>query len=138
MSKDVKGMNYISARQSITYLMKKHQLDDIALLQETRINYAGKEIHEDFTFYFSSVIEEDEHRKSVDSKLEDLAQRVKRKTITEEEILNISAEKLGVGIVSEVQWAQLGHSDINQAYENCPGKRPQTLSTQNAMKRDKI
>ena len=63
--------------------MKKHQLD-IVLLQETHINYTGKEIHEDFTFYFSSVIE-DEHRKSVDSKLEDLAQRVKRKTITEEE-----------------------------------------------------
>ena len=84
MSKDVKGMNYISARQSITYLMKKRQLDDIALVQETRINCAGKEIHEDFTFYFSSVIE-DEHRKTVDSKLEDLAQRVQRKTITEED-----------------------------------------------------
>ena len=101
---NVKGMNYISARQRIIYLMKKHQLD-IVLLQETHINYTGKEIHEDFTFYFSSVIE-DEQRKSVDSKLEDLAQRVKRKTITEEEakrermeILNISAEKLGVGIV---------------------------------------
>ena len=58
-----------------------------------------------FCSIFSSIIE-DEHRKKTDLKLEELNQKVNKKWITAQEakrerleILNASAEKLGVGIV---------------------------------------
>ena len=84
--------------------MTKHHIDIVAL-QETHVNYTGKEEHGDFLFYFSSI-KEDDHRKKTDLQLEELNQKVKTKRITAQEakrerleILNISAEKLGVGFV---------------------------------------
>ena len=101
---NVKGMNFIAARQQLMYLMNKHNID-IAALQETHVNYTGKEIHGDYTFYFSSCIE-DEHRKQTEIHLENLKKKVKKKEITEEQakrermtILNKSSEKLGVAFV---------------------------------------
>jgi hypothetical protein len=84
--------------------MTKHHLD-IVPLQGIHVNYTGKEEHGDFLFYFSSIIEDD-HRRKTDLKLEEMNQKVKTKRITAQEakrerldILNISAEKLGVGFV---------------------------------------
>ena len=104
---NVKGMNFIAARQQLMYLMNKHNLHniDIAALQEAHVNYTGKEIHGDYAFYFSSCIE-DEHRKQTEIQLENLRKKVKKKEIAEEEakrermtILNKSSEKLGVAFV---------------------------------------
>ena len=65
---NLKGMNYIAARQQIIYLMQKHNIH-VAALQETHINYTGKEHHGDYIFYFSSNID-DEQRMETDIQLE--------------------------------------------------------------------
>ena len=86
--------------------MKKHDIDIIAL-QETHINYTGREQHGDFNFafYFSSLVEDDA-RKQTEGNLENLAERRRKRCITENEakqermsIRKRSAEKLGVGFV---------------------------------------
>ena len=52
---NVRGMNFISGRQQLMYLMKKHDVDILALL-ETHVNYTGKETHGQYSFYFSSTV----------------------------------------------------------------------------------
>ena len=58
-------MNFITGRQQILYLMEKYNLDIFAL-QETHINYTGKEIYDNYAFYFSNSID-DEKRKQIDA-----------------------------------------------------------------------
>ena len=101
---DVKGLNFPSARRQLIYLIKKHNIDIVAT-QETKVNYTGKEQHGDFLLYFSSVVEDD-RRKRTEAELEKLKIKVKKNEISEHEakqerlaILNMSAEKLGVGFV---------------------------------------
>ena len=101
---NVKGVNFIAARQQLIYLIKKRDIDIIAL-QETHINYTGREQHGDFTFSFTSLVEDDA-RKQTEGNLENRAEKRRKRLITENEakqermsILNRSAEKLGVGFV---------------------------------------
>ena len=101
---NVRGMNFITGRQQILYLMEKHNLDILAL-QETHINYTGKEIHDNYAFYFSSNID-DEKRKQVDAQLDEYNNKVKKDKIppdiAQRERMRIrqkSTEKLGCAIV---------------------------------------
>ena len=48
--------------------MKKHHTDILALL-ETPINYTGKKLHDNYIFYFSSIIDDDQ-RKRAEKELE--------------------------------------------------------------------
>ena len=101
---NVRGMNFMSARQQIIYIMQKHQLDILALL-ETHVNYTGKEHCGSFTFYFSSRVEDDLRNKTedelrvynakvkVDKISHDIAQRERMR------IRQRSAEKLGCAFV---------------------------------------
>ena len=114
---NLKGMNYIAARQQIVYLMQKHNIH-VAALQETHINYTGKEQHGDYNFYFSSNID-DEQRKETDIHLEALNQRLRKKQITEVEakrermtIINRSTEKLGVGFLYKKSFFDSAEIDI--------------------------
>ena len=114
---NLKGMNYIAARQQIVYLMQKHNIH-VAALQETHINYTGKEQHGDYNFYFSSNID-DEQRKETDIQLEALNQRLRKKQITEVEakrermtIINRSTEKLGVGFLYKKSFFDSAEIDI--------------------------
>ena len=77
---NVKGMNYITARQEFAYLMKNMiwTLLGIAMLQETHANYTGKESHNGYMFYFASNIA-DEHRRCATQKFEVLNDQRKRK-----------------------------------------------------------
>ena len=76
---NVRGMNFITGRQQILYLMEKHNLDILAL-QETHINYTGKETHDNYAFYFSSNID-DEKRKQVDAQLDEYNNKAKKDKI---------------------------------------------------------
>ena len=69
-------MNYIATGQQMIYLMIKHNIH-VAALQETHINYTGKEQHGYYLFYFSSKID-DEQRKETDIQLEALNQRLRK------------------------------------------------------------
>ncbi len=100
----MRGMNFISARQQVVYLMKKHELDILAVL-ETHVNYTGKERYEGFSFYFSSSVEDD-CRKQTEEELEDYNKKVKKDTtpfeVAKAERMRIqqrSAEKLGCAFV---------------------------------------
>lgn len=105
---NVRGMNFISARQQIVFLMNKHKIDILALL-ETHINYTGKETHGDFNFYFSSSVEDD-CRKQSEEAIEEYNRRVKKEKISfavaQAERMRIrqrSAEKLGCAFVVRKQ-----------------------------------
>ena len=101
---NVRGMNFISARQQVVYLMKKHKIDILAVL-ETHVNYTGKEMYEGFSFYFSSSVEDD-CRKKTEGELEEYNKKVKKDKISFEaakaekmRIQQRSAEKLGCAFV---------------------------------------
>lgn len=51
---NVKGLDFASGQQQLMYLMTKHHIDIVAL-QETHVNYTGKE-HGDFPFYFPVLL----------------------------------------------------------------------------------
>lgn len=91
---NLKGMNYIAARQQIVYLTKSFTRDTHKLY--------GKRTTRRLQFSFSINID-DEQRKETDIQLEALNQRLRKKQITEVEakrermtIINRSTEKLGV------------------------------------------
>ena len=101
---NIRGMNYITARQQVTYVMKKHSIDILAL-QETHVNYTGKETHDDYIFYFSSSIDDDQ-RKRTEVDLEAYNAKCKKDKIQHDEaqrermrIRQRAAEKLGCAIV---------------------------------------
>ena len=101
---NIRGMNYITARQQIVYVMKKHHIDVLALL-ETHVNYTGKEIHDNYIFYFSSVVDDDQ-RKRADKELEMYNDKCKKEKIPQDEakrermrIRQRAAEKLGCAFV---------------------------------------
>ena len=105
---DVRGMNFITARQQIVYLMDKHELDLLALL-ETHVNYIGKQSIGKYTFYFSSDIEDDARVKT-DAELSAYNAEVKLEKIpfadAQRESVRIrqqSAEKLGCAFVLKRQ-----------------------------------
>ena len=52
---NVQNMNFISAMQQIIYIMQKHQLDILALL-ETHVNYTGIVHCGSFIFIFPAVL----------------------------------------------------------------------------------
>ena len=52
---NVKGMNFIAARQQLMYLMNKHNID-IPALQETHVNYTGKKFTGTTPFIFLVVL----------------------------------------------------------------------------------
>ena len=111
---NVRGMNFISARQHITYVMKEHNVN-IAALFETRINYTGKETHADYCFYFSSNIDDD-MRKRTEKELEDYTRKVKQESIPPEEaqrermkMRQKAEEKLGCAIVYNTRLNYTSH-----------------------------
>ena len=85
----------------IVHLMKTLKIDVLGL-QETRINRDCLEQHDDYVFYFSSSIthETRSHAERVRREQQDLVV----KELSEIELYNLDAEKLGVGLVMHKRW----------------------------------
>ena len=52
-------MNNLIARRKIIYIMQKYKIEILALL-EMNVNFAGKEMHDNYIFYFSRLLDDDE------------------------------------------------------------------------------
>ena len=94
------GITHLSGREKVIHLMKEHELD-ILTLQETRVNVNSVEVHDGYTFYFSTNITHDQKARA-DQKREQHRQQP-QPSLTEIELYNLDAEKHGVAIVYSPQ-----------------------------------
>ena len=90
------GITDTSGRQKIVHLMKENKIDILAL-QETRVNTDSMEIHDGFTFYFSTSVT-DEVRTEAE-KTRQHQNNLATKSMTEIELFNLDAEKHEVALV---------------------------------------
>lgn len=104
---NVKGMAHIGARQKIVHTMNTDSID-IMFIMETQIDANAIEIHDGYTFIFSTIVTEDMKKKKEAAREEYIKQRKKGPLTQVEreedqkqwgEISMMAKEKIGMAII---------------------------------------
>ena len=94
-SLNCRGLASPSSRERLVHTMKKYHLD-ILCLQETKINVNSMELHDGFSFYWSSGIKDEDRNKAIDLKR---SGKGSRDNPEHGQTFRNAIEHLGVGVV---------------------------------------